>query len=49
MIEWSDNGGYLLLGIATFWVPTLAYWFWMRVRASRAVEEEALLREELKQ
>lgn len=49
MIDWSDNGGYLLLGIAAFWLPVLGYWFWMRVRVNRATEEESLLQEELKQ
>jgi hypothetical protein len=44
----SDNGSYLIMGILAFWLPTLGYWFWMRVRATRATEEEALLREELK-
>lgn len=47
MLDWSDNGFYLMLGLLAFWLPMLAYWLSLRIRATRLSEEEELLREEM--
>ncbi len=49
MPDLSDNGFYLILGLLAFWVPSLGYWFSLRLRDAQLNEEEALLREELAQ
>ena len=46
MLDWTDNGFYLLLGLLAFWLPTLGYWFSLHNRTNQLAQEEALLREE---
>lgn len=47
MLDWNDNGFYLLLGLLAFWVPALGYWFSLRSRTTRVSQEEELLHEEM--
>ncbi|MGB0386756.1 MAG: hypothetical protein ACPGWR_18240 [Ardenticatenaceae bacterium] len=46
MLDLSDNGFYLILGLLAFWLPMVGYWLSLNTRAARLSEEEELLREE---
>lgn len=47
MPDLADNGFYLLLGLAAFWLPLLGYLWSLRSRTRLLAEEERLLRREL--
>ncbi len=49
MPDFSDNGFYLLLGLAAFWLPILGYALSLRGRAAHVEAETALLAEEQQQ
>lgn len=42
MLDLSDNGFYLILGLLAFWLPMAGYWLLLRTRAARLSEEEEL-------
>lgn len=50
MLDLQDpNIPYLIGGLLAFWLPVLGYWWALRVRAAQLAEEDALLREELRE